>query len=271
MVPTLTCGLFRSNFCLAIGGSLLSFYSELAASVDDVARDRLRYFLVPIEVHVEVGPALRHRAQVGRVPEHFRQRDQCLDDLRVADGVHRLDAAAAAVQVAHDVAEVVLGRRDLDGHHRLEQVPPRALEGFLERHRACDLERTLARVDLVVRPVDELDRDVDDRVAGEHARVHRFRDARVHRGDVLARDLAADDLVAELVALARLLRAEVDHDVRVLARAAGLAHELLANVLYVPARGLAVGDLRTADVRLDVELALETVDDDLQVQLAHPR
>src|SRR4051794_17578011 len=83
MVPTLTCGLFRSNFCLAIGGSLLSFVSELAASVDDVARDRLRYFLVPLEVHVEVGPALRHRAQVGRVPEHLRQGDKRLDDLRV--------------------------------------------------------------------------------------------------------------------------------------------------------------------------------------------
>src|SRR5437667_77969 len=83
------------------------------ASVADVAPDRLRYFLVPIGIHVEVGPTLRHRAQVGRVPEHLRQRDERLDDLRVADRVHRLDAPTAAVQVAHDVAEVVLGRRDL--------------------------------------------------------------------------------------------------------------------------------------------------------------
>ena len=34
-------------------------------------------------------------------------------------------------------------------------------------------------------------------------------------------------------------------------------------------RGLAVRDLRAADVRVDVELALEAVDDDLEVQLAH--
>ena len=33
---------------------------------------------------------------------------------------------------------------------------------------------------------------------------------------------------------------------------------------------LAVGDLRPADVRVDVELALQAVDDDLEVELAHP-
>ena len=111
--------------------------------------------------------------------------------------------------------------------------------------------------------------DVDDRVAGEHAGVHRLLDALVDRGDVLLRDLAAGDLVGELVAVARRLRVEVDDDVRELARAAGLADELLADVLDRLARRLAVRDLRTADVRVDVELALEAVDDDLEVQLAH--
>ena len=35
--------------------------------------------------------------------------------------------------------------------------------------------------------------------------------------------------------------------------------------------GLAVGDLRVADVRLDLELAAQAVDDDLEVELAHAR
>src|SRR5207248_3796399 len=96
-------------------------------------------------------------------------------------------------------------------------------------------------------------------------------DPGVDRGDVLPRDLAADDLVTELVAHAGLLRAEVDDHVRVLTRAAGLAHELLADVLDVPSRRLAVRDLRAADVCVDGELALEAVDDDLEVQLPHPR
>src|SRR3954463_942971 len=88
IVPTLTCGFVRSNFCLAIGGSLLSFVLELAASVDDVARDRLRHFFVPVKVHVEIGPALRHRTQVGCVPKHLRQRNARLDDLGVAQRRH---------------------------------------------------------------------------------------------------------------------------------------------------------------------------------------
>ena len=35
--------------------------------------------------------------------------------------------------------------------------------------------------------------------------------------------------------------------------------------------GLAVGDLRLADGRLDGELALHAVDEDLEVELAHAR
>ena len=93
--------------------------------------------------------------------------------------------------------------------------------------------------------------DVDDRVAGEHARLHRLLDAQVDRRDVLARDLAADDLVEELVALARLGRLEVDDDVAVLAAAAGLADELALDLLDGLADRLAVGDLRPADVRVD--------------------
>ena len=56
----------------------------------------------------------------------------------------------------------------------------------------------------------------------------------------------------------------------VLAAAAGLAHEL-AFLLDGVADGFAIGDLRLADVGLDLELALHAVDDDLEVQLAHAR
>jgi hypothetical protein len=42
------------------------------------------------------------------------------------------------------------------------------------------------------------------------------------------------------------------------------------DLLHAGAHRLAVGDLRAADVRVDVELAREPVDDDLEVQLAHP-
>ena len=57
-------------------------------------------------------------------------------------------------------------------------------------------------VDVVVRAEREAGPHVDERVAGEHAALHRLLDAGVDRGDVLARDHAALDLVDELVAAA---------------------------------------------------------------------
>ena len=58
-------------------------------------------------------------------------------------------------------------------------------------------------------------------------------------------------------------------DVAVLAGAARLADEPALDLLDGLARGLAVGDLRAADVRVDLELAQQAVDDDLEVELAH--
>src|SRR5206468_7227960 len=98
----------------------------------------------------------------------------------------------------------------------------------------------------------------------------RLLDAEVDGWDVLARNLASDDLVDELVALARPRGLEVDHRVAVLAAAAGLADEPALDLLGELGRRLAVRDLRAADVRVDAELAQQTVDDDLEVQLAHP-
>ena len=121
----------------------------------------------------------------------------------------------------------------------------------------------------MVAAVDQLDLDVDDGVAGEDARVHGLLDALVDRLDVLLRDLAADDLVLELVAGAGLLREQVDDGVAVLARAAGLADEPALDLLGRLRDRLAVGDLRPADVGVDLELAHQPVDDDLEVQLAH--
>jgi hypothetical protein len=121
---------------------------------------------------------------------------------------------------------------------------------------------------LVVLAVDERRAQVDHRVAGADAVVQRLLDALLHRRDELRRDRAALDLRDELEALAGS-RLEVDVDDAVLARAAGLADEAPLDLLRGALDGLAVGDLRAADVGLDLELALHAVDDDVEVQLAH--
>ena len=86
----------------------------------------------------------------------------------------------------------------------------------------------------MVRTVDQLDLDVDDRVAGDDAGLERLLDALVDGGDVLLRDDATDDGVLELVALALLVRLDVDDGVAVLAAAAGLADELALSACCLP-------------------------------------
>src|SRR5207302_4524619 len=141
--------------------------------------------------------------------------------------------------------QVVLRRGNLDGHNRLEELRLAALHRLLEGHRAGDLERDLARIDVVVRAVHELDADVDDGIPREHPGLHRLLNAEVDRGDVLLRDLPADDLVHELVALARAHRLRVDHRVAVLAAATGLTHEATLDLLRRLADRLAIRHLRT--------------------------
>ncbi|GAV32354.1 hypothetical 66.3 kDa protein in hag2 5'region [Coriobacteriaceae bacterium EMTCatB1] len=236
---------------------------------DDLVSDGLRNRLVRLELHHVGRTALGARPQVGRVTEHVGERDARAHDLRVAAALHALDVTAAARQVAHDVAHELLGRVDLHGHDRLEKDRARLLQRLFDRHRTGHFEGHLRRVDLVVRAVHQLDFDVDHRVASEHAGGHGLLDALVHGRDVLFGDHAAHNLVLEHVALAGRLGRDVDDHVAVLAATAGLPHELAFDVRDRLAGRLTVRDLRLADVRLDLELAHQAVDDDLQVQLAH--
>ena len=125
----------------------------------------------------------------------------------------------------------------------------------------------LGRVDLVVAAVRELHLDVDDGITRQHAARERLAHAPLDGRHELARHGAAHGVILEDDAAA-LRGRDVEHDVAVLAAPARLPN-VLALGGGTPAHGLAVGDLRPAHVGLDLELAHEAVDDDLEVQLAH--
>src|SRR5215468_6593082 len=134
MVPMLTCGLVRSNFAFATGVLLWTSWFVAAAACGATLHDdgpllpgRLRDDLlchvrgnlgVGVELHRVARPALGLRPQVTDVAEHLRQRYQCADDAGTAALLHRLDDAAAGVEVADDVTHVLLRGDDLDRHHR---------------------------------------------------------------------------------------------------------------------------------------------------------
>src|SRR5258708_1433736 len=184
------------------------------------------------ELHAIDCPALAHRAQRGRVAEHFREGNARRHHMRVGPLRHAADFAAPARQVADHLAHVIGWRDDLDVHDRLEQDRVRLARGFLDRQAAF---------------------------------LQRFLPALLHRPDVLPGDYAADDVVLEYEPGPRLAGGEVDHDVAVLATAAGLADELALHILDALAYRFAVGHLRPAHVGVDLELTAHAFDDDLQV------
>src|SRR6266568_1728963 len=293
MVPMLTCGLVRWNFAFAtvdlpfsgVSSSLRSWLVRLIRLRhslrcsfarrlrDDFLGDVARNLGVGVELHRVARPSLRLGPEVADVAEHLRQRDERLDDPGSPAFVHGLDLATPRVEVTDHVAHVLLGRGDLDCHHRLEQYRVGPARGGLERHRTGDLERHLGRVDLVVAAVEQGQLHAHERVAGEDAVLHGFLRAGVDGWDELPRDASTGDRVDELVrrsVRAHLERLKLDLHLRVLARATGLLLVDVVLTLDDPADRLAVGHLRLADVRLDLELAAHAIDEDLQVELAHP-
>src|SRR5438094_421926 len=275
IVPTFTCGFVRSYFAFAIVCLRLLGLAGPGAGrrlAGDLGHDffgnRGRNFLVPCELHRVGRAALGHRPHLRRIAEHLPQGHAGPDDLGGAPRLHRGDPAAAAVQVAHDRPHVLLGRHDLDVHHGLEQHRLGLPARFLEAHRRGDLERHLRRIHIVVRPVRQHDPDVHHRVTGEDPRVQGLPDALLDGGNVLPWDRSANDLVFELEALPRLVGLDLEVDVAVLAATTRLPHVAALGLGVLPYR-LAIRDLGLADIRLDLELAQEAVDDDLQVELAH--
>src|SRR5690606_22351810 len=202
------------------------------------------------------------------VSEHFRERHFRTDDLSCRCLLHALRQPAPAGQVAHHVAEIVLGSDYFHLHDRLQQYRARLLRTVAERHRAGDLERHFAGVDVMVGTVIDGHLRVYDRVAGDHAVFHLLTNALVDCADVLFRYHAADDRIDEFVTCTGLLGLDAQEHVAILAAAARLPDEF-AFLLHRFANRFPVGNLRLADVRLDLELPLHAVDDDVEVQLAH--
>src|SRR4028118_102773 len=111
MVPMLTCGLVRSNFCLAIWpvsfsavvavrrrcrrpGVLPGVAGLLAPALRaDLLRHAAGKLGVGVELHGVAGPALRLGPEVADVAEHLRQRDERLDHADAGAARHAPGAA----------------------------------------------------------------------------------------------------------------------------------------------------------------------------------
>ena len=122
----------------------------------------------------------------------------------------------------------------------------------------------------MIRAVVQVRMDADNRISAECAGLHCFLNTIINSRDIFLRDRAADRRVLELVEIlaVRIHRCEDDLAVSVLAVTAGL---LCILVLLIDFLGecLLVGNLRSTDISLNVELTHQSVDDNLQMKLAH--
>src|SRR5262249_39246769 len=189
-------------------------------------------------------------------------------DLRTRTGSHALDATSTRVDVAGNRTHVFFRRNNLDLHDGLEQHWIGFLCSVLKRHRSGYFECHFRRVDFVKAPEGERCLYVHHFVARQDATFHSFLDPFVHRLDVLARDYTADNCIYKLVASARFRRLNRDFGVSILTAATGLTYKLADTFCGFPNR-LAIRDLGPSYVRVDTKFSLQSIDDDLQVQLTH--
>ena len=119
------------------------------------------------------GAAAGNGAQDRGVAEHLHQRDAAVDLLRaLAETAHAVDAAAAAVDVADDLAHVFVGGVDLDLHDRFQNVRRSLGDGFLDGQLGAGLEGLFAGVHGVETAVEQDELDVHHRIAGVGAFFH---------------------------------------------------------------------------------------------------
>src|SRR5258705_1444966 len=218
--PTL---LTLSILCVCVGVRFGAGGLALSASLlDYFFRDRRGRFLVVREMLLEGAASRRDRTQVGRGLEHLRHRHLCLDHLAAALAIHPEYFAAARIQVADYIAHAFVGTRDFNRNDRFKNNRTGFFERGLEAHRGRNLERHVGRIDIVIAAVEDGDLDIHQRIAREVSFDQGIAHALLHRGDEVARDYAADDIVDELEALATRIRLDLEPAIAILAAAARL-------------------------------------------------
>ena len=140
------------------------------------------------------------------------------------------------------------------------------LHALLEGHRSGNLECHFGRVDVVVLPVLEAHAKIDDRITGQESLLARVLNALLHRGNVLARNRAAKDLVDEFEVAAARQRLHRDLAIGELSVSARLLLVTAVRLRRLRDR-LAIRNFRRMEDHVDAVLLLQLLHDDLDVEL----
>src|SRR5690606_34969348 len=164
------------------------------------------------ERHRVLSTTLAHRAQRVDVTEHVCKRHERIHDLDNTTAFSALDLPTTRVEVADDVAHVIVWRDNFNLHDRFEDLRTGFTQGFAEARTAGDFEREHRGVDVVVGAIDERHLNVNDREADQRASAHDRFDTLADARDVFLGNSAADDGIDEFEALADFTRLDDDLD-----------------------------------------------------------
>ena len=174
-------------------------------------------------MHGEGAAGLGQGAQVDGVAHELGLGALGLDDLfAVAGRVHAHDAAAALVEIAEDIAHVLIGHRDLQLAHRLKQHGRRLGHGCLVGEVRGGLERDFGGVNGVVGTIHQGGLQEHHGIAGQHAVQAALAQALFHSREVVLGHGAAKHVLLEDHILLLSLGLENDMDIAELTTAAGL-------------------------------------------------
>lgn len=117
--------------------------------------------------HVIRRSAFRERPNRVSISEHLRERDLRDDEHQFTLRNEFLYATAPTIQIADDVTLPVRGRVAFHRHDRLQNDRSRFRYRILQRETARDLKREIVRVNVMVRPADDIDFEIDKRCTGQ--------------------------------------------------------------------------------------------------------
>ena len=83
--------------------------SALGTTSSDLVSNVLGHRLIVRRLHDILATALGLGTQVGSVAEHLSQRHKCVDTLSTGHSLHALDLTTAGVQVADNIAQILIG------------------------------------------------------------------------------------------------------------------------------------------------------------------
>ena len=148
-----------------------------------------------VNFHRVVASALSFRTQVGSIAKHFGKRNKCVDNLSAIASFHTFDTTTARVQIADNIAHVVLRNSNFYFHIRFKDNRVGFSSARTEAHRTCNFEGHFRRIDFMVRTIINGNFDINHWVTGNYAVFHSFLNTVFDRSDVFFRNSTANNFV----------------------------------------------------------------------------